>query len=88
MSFPYTRLVFFVSFLLAVGVLMFMHVRSVFWTPIGAVLIAIPLSLLLNVWSTRFKPAFFKKWKPRRRSFFEWLYERDRPPEMLDKKDD
>jgi hypothetical protein len=88
MSFPYTRLVFFVSFFLAIGVLLFFHVRSIFWTPIGAVLLSIPLSLYLNVWSTRFKHATFKKWKPRRRTFFECLYERDKPSEMFDKKGD
>lgn len=88
MSFPHTRLVFLVSFLLAIGVLFFFHVRSIFWTPIGAALLAIPISLYLNVWSSRFKRATFKKWQPRRRTFFEWLYERDKAPEMFDKKGD
>jgi hypothetical protein len=93
MSFPYTRLVLLISFLIGGSVLFFLHVRSIVWTPIGAVLIGIPLSLYLNVWATRFKPAVFKKWKsreprkPRRRTFFEWLYKRDqiRAPEISEK---
>jgi hypothetical protein len=64
------------------------HISSIFWTPIGAVLLAIPFSVYLNVWSTRFKPATFKKWKARSETFSEWLYKRNKPLEMFNKKDD
>jgi hypothetical protein len=87
MSFPYSWLVIITSFVLAVGVLLFLGVRSMLWTPIAAVLIAIPFSLFLNVWSMRFRPAVFKKWEPRRRTFFEWLYERDKQRDIFQKKD-
>jgi DNA-directed RNA polymerase subunit RPC12/RpoP len=87
-SFPHSRLVFVVSFLLAAGFLLLFHIRSIFWTPIGAVLLAIPISIYLNVWSTRFKPATFKKWKPRSGTFHEWLYKRNKPPDMFDKEGD
>jgi len=39
----------------------------------------------LNFALMRVKPLTLKKWKPRRRTFFEWLYDRDAPPEMFDK---
>jgi hypothetical protein len=40
------------------------------------------------MYSTQFKRSILKKWQPRkRRTFFEWLSERDqiRAPEMFDK---
>ena len=73
------------SLLFAVGALALLRVTSVIWFAVGAIIIWIPLSLFLNTWSTRFRPAVFKKWKPRRQTFFEWLYERDSTPSLFDK---
>jgi hypothetical protein len=52
---------------------------------IGTILVWIPVSMSLNFALMRVKPLTLKKWKPRRRTFFEWLYDRDAPPEMFDK---
>ena len=85
-SFPYGGLVAFVSVLIAIGILALAHVRTIFGYVIGTVLIWIPLSLALNAATVRFKVPTLKKWKQRRRTFFEWLYERDTPPELIDKR--
>ena len=77
-AFPYPKLVAIVSLLFAIGFLLFVRVKSMLWLAAGTVMLAIPISLFLNMYSTRFKPATLKNWKPRTyKTFFEWLYERD-----------
>ena len=82
-SFPYWWIVAVASFLLAVGTLYLIHVRSILWFIVGTIVLWVPYSLFLNIYSTRFKNSTLKKWKPRRRSFFEWLYERDVPKNLI-----
>jgi hypothetical protein len=95
-SFPYAGIVAIVSLLLAVGLLLLRKVTSVIWFVVGTAVLWIPISLLLNAYSARFKPPTLKKWKERtsreertRRTFFEWLYERDgiRAPKVSDPDD-
>jgi DNA-directed RNA polymerase subunit RPC12/RpoP len=86
LSMPYGLPVALVSLLISVGALALLHVRNIFGFLVGTVLIWIPLSMFLNLWSTRLKPPALKKWKPRRRTFFEWLYERDAPQDLIDKR--
>ena len=89
-SIPYGRAVAFISLLIALGILLLLHVRAILGLIIGTLLIWIPLSLFLNVCSTRLKPPFLKKWKARRhrtrRTFFEWLYDRAAPSELFGKR--
>jgi hypothetical protein len=87
-SSPYPKLVAFLSLLLATGILLLMRVTSVIWFVAGTFVLWVPISLFLNLYSTKFKRSTLKKWQPRkRRTFFEWLYERGqiRAPEMFDK---
>jgi hypothetical protein len=85
-SFPHSKLVAILSLLLAIGGLLVMRVTSPLWFIAGTVVLWIPISMFLNSYSTRFKRTSLKKWNPRTtRTFFEWLYERDEPPEMFDK---
>jgi uncharacterized paraquat-inducible protein A len=85
-SSPYPKLVAILSLLLAVGALLLMRVTSIIWFVAGTLVLWVPISMFLNLYSMQFKSFTLKKWKPRkRRTFFEWLYERDKPPEMFDK---
>jgi DNA-directed RNA polymerase subunit RPC12/RpoP len=87
-SSPYPKLVAVLSLLPAVGILLLMHVTSVIWFMAGTLVLWVPISLFLNLYSTQFTRSTLKKWQPRkRRTFFEWLYERDqiRAPEIFDK---
>jgi hypothetical protein len=86
-SFPYAGIVAVVSLLLAVGLLLLLKVTSVLWFVVGTAALWIPISLSLKIYSVRFKPPTLNKWKDRtQRTFFEWLYERDRirAPKMSD----
>ena len=84
--FPYSKLVALLSLLLAIGSLLLVRVTSLPWFIAGTVVLWVPISMFLNIYSTRFKRTSLKKWKPRAtRTFFEWFYERDKPPEMFDK---
>jgi hypothetical protein len=87
---PYGKYAAIIAFLLALFFLALFRVRSILGFAIGTVLIWIPLSMYLNALTFRYKPPFLKKWEPRKqrhfRSFFEWLYERDAPPELFDKR--
>ena len=83
---PYGRLVFIVSLILSIGVLVPLQVRSVPVFMIAVVVIWIPLSLILNVASLQFKPPTLFKQAQRRKTFLEWLYERDEPPTLFDKR--
>jgi hypothetical protein len=88
---PYARFVAAFSFLIALSVLRVLNVRTILTYIVGSILIWIAVSLFLNALSTRYKPVVLKKWMPRpprRRTFFEWLYERDAPPEMFRKDGD
>lgn len=85
-SSPYPKLVAVLSLLLAVGALLLMRVTSVIWLVAGTLVLWVPISMSLNLYTLQFKRSTLKKWQPRkRRTFFEWLYERDKPPEMFDK---
>ena len=56
-----------------------LKVTTVLWLVLGTVALWVPISLFLNIYSARFKPGDLKKWKDRRRkTFFEWLCERNR----------
>ncbi len=89
-SLPYGRAAAIISLLISLGILLLIHVRTIFGFIIGTLLMWIPLSVFLNVCASRLKPPFLKKWKPRpprtRRTFFEWLYDRDAPPELFGKR--
>jgi hypothetical protein len=75
-----------VSLIIALGTLALVGVRSIVGLIMGSALLWIPISLFLNVARARSKGVVLKKWKPRRRTFFEWLYERDSTPELFDKR--
>ena len=79
-SFPYGKLVAVVSLLITCGTLLLLHVTSVLVFLIAAAVIWIPLSLFLNVLSTRYKAPTLKKWRERRNPF-----EPDPPPSLIDK---
>jgi uncharacterized protein (UPF0212 family) len=82
-SFAYGRIVAVLSLLLALAILRLFHVSTALGFVVGTFLLWIPLSLYLNAWSTRLRPAKLTKWKPRRRTFFEWLYDRDTPQDIF-----
>ena len=84
-SIAYGRAVGIVSLLISAAVLAFLNVKNIVAFVIGTALIWIPVSMFLNAWSTRFKPPSLKKWKQRRRTFFEWLYDRDAPKDLFGK---
>jgi len=82
-----SRAISIVSLIIALGTLALVGVRSIVGLIAGAALLWVPISLFLHVWTTRGKGVVvIRKWKPRRRTFFEWLYERDqiRAPKILD----
>jgi len=85
LSFPHSILVAVLSLLLAIGALLVMRITSLVWLTVGTLVLWVPISMFMNIYFTRFKPANLKKWNPRRRTFFEWLYDRDKPPEMFDR---
>ncbi len=89
-SFAYRGIVAVISFVVAVSMLPLFHITSIIGFAVGIILIWIPLSLFLNIMSVRYKPPTLKKWngrrKIRRKTFFERLYERDAPRDMLDKR--
>jgi|SRR5580658_2669204 hypothetical protein len=82
-SLPYGRIVAVVSLLLALTILRLLQVAVGLWFVIGTILLWIPISMFLNLWTTGLRPPTLKKWKPRRRSFFEWLYDRDAPQDIF-----
>jgi hypothetical protein len=82
-----SRTVTIVSLIIALGTLTLVGVRSIVGLVAGTALLWVPISLFLHVWTTRRKGVVvIRKWKPRRRTFFEWLYERDqiRAPKIFD----
>jgi len=86
LSNPYGGRVAVLSVLIAFGILRVIGVRAAVALIAVTILISIPVSLLLNAASMRIKSPTLKKWKPRRRTLFEWLYERDAPPDLFDKR--
>jgi predicted tellurium resistance membrane protein TerC len=84
-SFPYSALAAVLSLLLAIAALWVIRVTSLVWFTVGTLVLWVPFSMFVKIYFTRFKPATLEKWKPRRRTFFEWLYDRDKPPEMFDR---
>jgi hypothetical protein len=92
-SLPYGKPVAVISVLIAWGLLALMRVKTAFGIIFGTVLIWIPLSLYMNALLFRYRAPTLKKWEPRKqskqrriRSLFEWLSERDAPPELIDKR--
>ena len=75
-----------VSLIIALGTLALAGVRSIVGLVVGAALLWVPFSLFLYAARTRRKSVVIRKWTPRRRTFFEWLYERNqiRAPKMFD----
>jgi hypothetical protein len=74
------------SLAIAVGFLALVGVRSIIVLAVGSALLWLPISLFLGAARMRSKGVVLRKWKPRRRTFFEWLYERDTTPALFDKK--
>jgi len=74
------------ALIIALGSLTLVGVRSIIGLTFGSILLWIPISLFLGAARMRAKGVVLKKWKPRRRTFFEWLYERDSTPDLFDKK--
>jgi hypothetical protein len=74
------------SLIIALGILALTEVRSIVGLVLGSALLWIPISMFLNVATVRRKGIALRRWKPRRRTFFEWLYDRDSTPELFDKK--
>ena len=89
-SMPYGRAVALISFVISVVLLKLLEVKNIAAFLIGTALIWIPVSMFLNAWSVRLKPPSLKKWTPRRgprrRTFFEWLYDRDAPKDLFGKR--
>ncbi len=75
-----------VSLIIALGTLALAGIRSIVGLIIGSALLWIPISLFWNASRARSRGVVLKKWKPRRRTFFEWLYERDSTPELFEKR--
>src|SRR5258708_5663645 len=80
-----------VSLIIALGTLVSAGVHSIVGMVVGAAFLWVPISLFFYVARMRRKGFVIRKWKPRQhkprhRTFFEWLYERDqiRAPKMSD----
>jgi DNA-directed RNA polymerase subunit RPC12/RpoP len=84
--YPHGRLVGIISLLIALGTLAVLHVRSIAGFVVGTILIWIPVSLYLKLMSARYRPPTLKRWKERRKTFFEWLYDRDSPKDLFNKR--
>jgi hypothetical protein len=65
---------------------MLLQVRTIIGFTIGIVLIWFPLSLYLNALAMQRKPLTLRKYKPGRRTFSEWLHERNRLPDIFDQR--
>ena len=85
-SMPYGRAVALISLVISVALLELLNVKNIAALLIGTVLIWIPVSMFLNAWSASLKPPFLKKWRPGRRSLFQWLYDRDAPKDLFGKR--
>jgi DNA-directed RNA polymerase subunit RPC12/RpoP len=85
-SMPYGRAVALISLVISAALLAVLNVKNIVAFVIGTALIWIPVSMFLNLWSTRLKPPSLKKWKQRRRTFFEWLYDKDEPRDLFGKR--
>lgn len=67
------------SLILALGILVLVGVRSALGLVVGSVLLWVPISLFWNVSEIRRKGVVLRKWKPLlRRTFSDWLSERDK----------
>jgi hypothetical protein len=87
---PHGKYVVIVALLIAFAALVVLHIKTILGFAIGIPLIWLPLSMYLNALSFRYKPPVLRKWEPsdehHYRSLFEWLYERNRAPEIFDDK--
>lgn len=83
---PYGPYVAIISLFIGSGIMALIHVQSYMAFFGGAVLLSIPVSLFLNAASVRVKAPALERWKPRRKTFFEWLYERDAPQDLFNKR--
>lgn len=75
-----------VSLILALVALSLVGVRSIFGLVVGSALLWVPISLFLNASEMRRKGVVLRRWKPRRRTLFEWMYERNSTPGLFDKR--
>ena len=74
------------SLILSLGVLIAIGIRSTFNLVVGSVLLSVPIAFFWNISEMGRKGVVLRKWKPLiQRTFFEWLYERNKPPELFDK---
>jgi hypothetical protein len=85
LSFGYRKLTAIFSLALAIGLLKLVQVASVAWFIAGTVVLWVPITVVLNIYSARFKQPVLKKWK-RSPSLVDWLRERNRirAPDMSD----
>jgi hypothetical protein len=84
--FSYGQVVAIISFLIAIAALAVLHVRPIAGFVVGTILIWIHLSLYLRLMSARYRPPILNRWKERRKTFFEWLYDRDSPKDLFNKR--
>jgi hypothetical protein len=84
--FPYGQVVAIISFLIAIGALAVLHARSTAGFVAGTILIWIPLPLCLRLMSARYRTPILNRWKERRKTLFEWLYDRDSPKDLFNKR--
>src|ERR1700739_2748541 len=71
------------SLIFALGALVLVGVRSVLSLVVGSLLLSLPISFLLNVSEMSRTGVVLRKRKPlMRRTFSEWLAERNAPPEI------
>ena len=92
LSYPYGLAVGLLSVPIALRILALFGVRSLTGYVIGTIVLWIPVSLFLNTASVRIKPPYLRKCrpksepKPRPRTFFEWLYDRDAPQSLFNRR--
>jgi DNA-directed RNA polymerase subunit RPC12/RpoP len=84
--YPYARRVAIISLLIAIGAMAAFQVRSIIMFILGMILIWVPLFVYLKLISVRYGPPTLKRWKERRKTFFEWLYDRDSPKDLFNKR--
>jgi DNA-directed RNA polymerase subunit RPC12/RpoP len=71
LSMPYGRAVAVISLLASGSVVTLLGVRNIVGFVVGTLLVWLPISMFLNLWSTRLKAPTLRKWEPSRqhRSF-------------------
>jgi hypothetical protein len=82
-SFAFARPIAIGALFVAFGILFVLKIRTILWLTLGTIILWVPISLALKLYAARFKAPILVKWEERRhkqrhKTFFEWLYERDR----------